>query len=297
MDGTRSGSIDIGFAVEQAIDDLTESWVSSAQASRVVAILRSFTGFCVRGHGMRALSAVTPQVATAFVMAPAAGTSQPASVPLMHLRRLAVRMLFRSARRSNPDVGDPTLDLELAPRSQLTTRPLSDDEVTLCRAAAVWSLNDRRRGAAWALAEATCRTVELGQITVGDVDLANGRVWIHGGKTTTARWGSLTEWGQAQLQARLRAVPREASFPVVYRGQGAAEVGQVSGCIAVRDVLIRAGLGAEPGVRPASVAGWAGSSLRRDGLAIEEVARRLGMASLDRAARFIGWDWKAVAQP
>lgn len=167
----------------------------------------------------------------------------------------------------------------------------------MCRAAAAWSLLDRRRAAAWALAEATCRTVELGRITVGDVDLGNARVWIHDGRTTSARWGCLSEWSQVQVEARLRAVPREASFPLVYGGQGAAEVGQVSGCIAVREVLIRAGLGAEPGVRPASVAGWAGATLLRDGLGIEEVAGRLGMASLDRTARFIGWDWKAVTQP
>jgi hypothetical protein len=28
-----------------------------------------------------------------------------------------------------------------------------------------------------------------------------------------------------------------------------------------------------------------------EGLPIDEVARRLGMASLDRTARFIGFDW------
>jgi integrase/recombinase XerC len=59
----------------------------------------------------------------------------------------------------------------------------------------------------------------------------------------------------------------------------------------VRDVLVRAGLGKEPGVRPASVAGWAGRQILQETGRIDEVARRLGMASLDRTARFIDWSW------
>lgn len=76
--------------------------------------------------------------------------------------------------------------------------------------------------------------------------------------------------------------------PVIYEGDCSADTGQISACIAVRDVLIRAGLAAEPGVRPASVAAWAGQKILHETGQIDEVARRLGMASLDRTARFIG---------
>lgn len=166
-----------------------------------------------------------------------------------------------------------------------------DDEVTLCRAAGAWSLNDRRRAAAWALAEATCRSVEVGQITRGDVDLDLRRVWIHGGKTTTERWGHLSDWGCAQLTRRLDSIGPDPEQLVVYEGADGPATGQISSCIAVRDVLIRAGLGDEPGVRPASVAGGAGNQILRETGRIDEVARRLGMTSLDRTARFIGWSW------
>jgi hypothetical protein len=47
----------------------------------------------------------------------------------------------------------------------------------------------------------------------------------------------------------------------------------------------------EPGVRPASVAGWAGQQILRETGRIDVVAQRLGMGSLDRTARFIDWDW------
>ncbi|MDP1821431.1 MAG: hypothetical protein Q8K58_16250 [Acidimicrobiales bacterium] len=60
------------------------------------------------------------------------------------------------------------------------------------------------------------------------------------------------------------------------------------------DVLRRAGLCGEPDVRPASIAGRAGMQILEESGRIEEVARRLGMRSLDRAARFIGWTWSEV---
>jgi integrase/recombinase XerC len=68
----------------------------------------------------------------------------------------------------------------------------------------------------------------------------------------------------------------------------------VSACVAIEDVLTRAGLAREADVRPASVAGWAGNQILDETGHIDEVARRLGMRSLDRAARFIGFDWNAT---
>jgi hypothetical protein len=48
----------------------------------------------------------------------------------------------------------------------------------------------------------------------------------------------------------------------------------------------------EPDVRPASVAAWAGRRILAETGRIDEVARRLGMVSLDRTARFIAFDWQ-----
>jgi hypothetical protein len=78
---------------------------------------------------------------------------------------------------------------------------------------------------------------------------------------------------------------------IAYEGQGSEESGQVSSCIAVAETLTRAGIGKEPDVRPGSVVAWAGRKVFDETGTIEEVARRLGMRSLDRAARFIGWGW------
>ena len=290
MDRMGGGPDDLRGMVDRAVGELIHGWVSKTQAARVATILCEFARFCDRGYDVMDLAGVSSVVTRAFVLAPSPDGTAP-SVSLMHLRRTALRLLFRSARFLGQSVGDPTLDLHLPPRSQLATRPLVDDEVSLCRAAGAWSLNDRRRAAAWALAEATCRSVEVGQITRGDVDLDGRWVWIHGGKTTTARWGYLTEWGWAQLTQRLDSIGPDPEHLVVYEGSDGPATGQISSCIAVRDVLVRAGLGDEPGVRPASVAGWAGNQILRETGTIDKVARRQGMASLDRTARFIGWSW------
>lgn len=295
MDGTRPDSLHLEHAVERAVDHLAGSWVSALQSDRVASILRSFVGYCRRGHGVHAIGQVTPRLASSFVLAPMADSALPPTVPLMHLRRSAIRLLFRSARQAVPALGDPTLDLVLPRRSPQLTRPLSDDEITLCRAAAAWSLNDGRRAAAWALAEASCRSLELAQTRVRDIDLDSKRVWIHGGKTTSARWGHLSDWGCLHLERRMTSRRTDHNALVVYAGAGPAEIGQISGCAAVRDVLIRSGLGSEPGVRPASVVAWAGATLLTTGTPIDEVARRLGMKSLDRTARFLGWDWDTAA--
>jgi integrase len=271
---------------------LLDSWESPSQAQRVCGILDHFVVFADNGYGLQTPEAVTAEVARAFVMAPSADGTTP-SVSLMHLRRSALRLLFRSLRESGVAVGDPTLDLVLSPRSPLATRPLADDEVVLCRGHALWSLSDQRRAAAWALAEATCRSVEIAQIRMSDLDIEAGRVWVHGGRTTASRWGHLTAWGAGQLKRRIETMPTaDPATRVVYGGSGDSATGQVSASVAIGDVLTRAGLAGEPDVRPASVAAWAGRRILAETGRIDEVARRLGMVSLDRTARFIAFDWQ-----
>jgi len=62
--------------------------------------------------------------------------------------------------------GDPTIDLVLPPRSFLAVRPLTDDEIAVCRSFSLQTLTATRQPAAWALAAATARTSELPHIVV-----------------------------------------------------------------------------------------------------------------------------------
>jgi hypothetical protein len=66
----------------------------------------------------------------------------------------------------------------------------------------------------------------------------------------------------------------------------------VSCCNAIRDVLIRAGLNSEPDVQPPSVAAWAGANALEETGTIDGAALRLGIRSLDAAAKFINFNWR-----
>ncbi len=273
------------------IDALSASRALSVQSlPRVVDLVERFCVFCKGAFGFNSFAAVTAAEAEAFVRAPtSAGDPAPAT---MHLRRSVLRLLFRTARELGLVDSDPILDLALPPRSQLKTRPLTDDEIAVCRAASLHTLTSTRLPAAWALAEATARSAELGHIQVSNVDLEVGRVWLDGSPRTQPRWAPLTGWARTQLSRRIRELGDDAERPVLYSGRvGSDYHRQAASCVAIADTLRRAGLADEPDVRPLSVVAWAGRQVLAETGRIGEVARRLGVRSLDRAAGLISFDW------
>jgi len=292
VDGTRPGCWPSGLEAELEFlcANLVVEAASAGQLARTGRILDRFCRFAAIGHRLGSLAEVTVEVATSFVFAPNGNGSAP-SVSTLHWRRTALRLLFRAGRRAGLVSGDATLDLVLPARSSLSVRPLSDDEVALCRSVAQWSLVGSRRATAWALAEATCRSCEIPHVTAADVDLETGRVLLAGGKVTDPRLGQLTDWGSSQVRARCADLS-DPSTPLVYGGRSPAAAGQVSAAGALVDVLVRAGLHGEPDVRPGSVAAWAGRRVLDETGRIDLAARALGVRSLDRAAGIVGWDWR-----
>lgn len=284
---SRSAALEPAFAnVAVAIE--ASSSLSSQSRPRFVATANRFFAFCRRGYGLGSLDEVTAEIARAFVVASL--EAREPSVATMHLRRAVVRFVFRQARELGLADYDPCVDLVLPPRSSLSARPLTDDEIAVCRSYSLTSLTNTRTPAAWALAEATARTAEIPHIRVRDLDLNDGRVWLHGSCRTVERWARLTPWGVTHLERQM-ATLGSVDAPLVYAAQGSAASGQATSCIAVRDTLVRAGLGGEPDLRPLSVAAWAGRSLLDQTGQIDMVARLLGVRSLDRAARIVAWDW------
>lgn len=273
-------------ALRQRLPELDQ--LTGQTTRRVDEIVGRFETFLARAYGIEVIEAVRAEHAEAFVKAK--GRSGDPSTATMHLRRSALRLFFRFARDLGVISDDPTLDLDLPPRSLLHTRPLDDDEIALGRSFSLHSLKATRHSAAWALAEATARTSELPHITTDNLDLDNSRVWLHGGSKGVARWGLLDEWGVQQLDRRARALRGDKRL--VYRGGGGEESQQASCCNAINDTLIRAGLGSEPDVRPASVPAWKGRLIYGETNSVEEVARRCGIRSLDTAAQFIALDWQ-----
>jgi integrase len=264
-------------------------------AKRLGGLCSHFARYVEGGHDCFSLTDVSPDLVRAFLHAPSAsGDGGAPSVATMHVRRSAVRLLFRLARHLDLVDSDPTLDLVLPPRSSVRQRPLTIDEVIVCRSFSLQTLTETRQPAAWAVAEAAARSAEIPMIRASHIDLEGGTVFIPGGTRSEPRRAPLTEWGLVQLRRRLvtlETIPGDP--PIIYSGRGGPESAQASSCAAIASVLIRAGLGREPDVGAGSVAAWAGAEARQHGMPIHYVAHMLGLRSLDRAASIIGWDWRA----
>lgn len=264
---------------------------SPESTTRINDLIGRFASFAT-ASGISEVDAISPSLVDAFVHSRARDGSAPA-VATMHLRRSSVRILFGEGRKLEVTDRDPTLDIRLPPRSSLHARPLTDDEIELCRSYSVRTLTETRQPAAWAMAEATARSAELAHIWIEHIDLDGDRIWIPGSSKTEARWGALSRWGKVQIERRVRSMERTAPrdrlvCPTARAGVSAT----ASASTAIAATLRRAGLHREADVRPASVAAWAGASAFAAGAPIAEVAHMLGIRSLDRTATFIGYDWR-----
>jgi integrase len=280
-----------GACVDLAIRELVcEKDLSLQTLVRIEALMRQFASFLERGFGLHDLSAVTSELVAQFVFAPDANAGGP-TASTMHFRRWAVRSLFRILRSEGLDVRDPTLDLVLPGRAGPGEwRPLEDDEVDLCRAACL-GVKRGDASVAWALAEATARTGELPHVRRSDVDLDHAVVRLAGTRRVAPRRGHLSPWGSAQLQRVLSDRPGAPDDLLLSYGDPESALAQSSAVGVISRTLRRAGLGDASDVRPSSIPAWAGRIIFEETGQIHLVASRLGFRSLDRAARFIGWEW------
>lgn len=244
--------------------------------------------------GVASFAAATPVDCAEFITAPGRQGRRPA-VATQHFRRATLRALYRQLRLLGLAGGDPTLDLAVARRPPSTARPLTDDEIRLCRAhtTTVTDVHGGRRAAAWALAEVGATTGEIPQVTVDDLDHPTkpGHVRLPGGRGIASRRVPLTAWGATALSRHLARWPHQPGDRLTYRGSG-GKTGSNSplarSCQQVVAVIAAAGLGDEPGVRPASVRHWAGRHAYDQGATLADVAHLLGLPSLDTTARRIG---------
>jgi integrase/recombinase XerC len=223
--------------------------LSDQSERRLLDVIGRFLRYVDRA-GIDCLGDVSPDLAREFVLARSGRTNVAPSLATSHLRRSAVRLLFRVLRQLSLVEHDPTLDLALPPRSSLQARPLTDDEIALGRSFSLNSMGESRRPASWALAEASARTSEIPNICVRDLDLDAGRVWLAGSTKVEPRWARLTTWGARALERRLETVGSDPDAPLIYEGRGSPESRQASACDAIGETLRRAGLAGEPDVRP-----------------------------------------------
>ncbi|MFE9060928.1 hypothetical protein [Streptomyces violaceusniger] len=277
--------------------------MSEQTLSRFGQLLRRFEAFAaVRGAPL--LADVDAAIAAQFIDAHGRTRHRhvaPASLSTRHLRRSVLRMYFATARRLALTDTDPTRDIDLPARLCGATRPLDEAEAVELRRAAQFTERPTRHAAAAALALAGGFSGEIGHIGPRDLDLTSARVWMHSSTKTQPRWCPLDAWAAQVLTARAHHIlttppPDEPSHPLrlaVSSRNGTDEQIQARVCVALRDVLKRIGLGADPAVRPASITAYAGWETFNATGRIEAAARHLGMTSLDSTAALIGYQWRA----
>lgn len=299
------GAAAAGPALAEGWSSVLASWRSDqVLAPQSGARLEEIGGrFVARLHqsGRRTWDEVSGGDCAAFVAARTRSGTAP-SPATQHLRRSTVRTIFRTLRGVGALTGDPTLDLQLPPRRRQTYRPLTDDEVMLCRATSRLGESgpaSLRRAVAWALGEATAASSEISGVRLGDLDNPQdpATVQSHRSRRYAARRGELSPWGRLVLgrhARRLLARGADCATLLAYSGTGPGGqyLAQASVCTQVTKVMELAGLRDDPAVRARSLRGWAGQSLYRSGMPLEQVAVRLGCNSLDAAATEIGLQWK-----
>lgn len=185
---------------------------------------------------------------------------------------------------------DPTLDVQLPDKKRGAVRPLTTEEVELCRAAAPATLVATREPAAWALLETGGSTSEIGNVRFRDLDLDSG-VALLGARTEVERIVPLSAWGANQL--RRCQVPSLDSWVLVGTHDADRNGRRTRATELARNVIRRAGV-AGPEVGARSVTAWVGAQVLAETGRIEAAARRLGFASLDATSRLIGHDWRST---
>jgi integrase len=282
-----------GSLPPKALADLVVSHLAEREAMapisliRVADLARGFGNY-LAAAGVVSADDIGEAHASAFVRSLTRSKTEP-SVATMHLRRTALRIFFREAKALGALSVDPTASIPLPARSYSDLRPLTDGEIARCRSFAEKMEGETRYATAWALAEATARVAELGAVRARDLDLGRGQVWISGSTNTDARWSQLTDWGVDQLRRVLmsKSKPPPDGSLLMPGGTSRASVHEL-----VASTLRQSGLAKSPGVRPNSIPAWRGVTELANGASIDEVAVLLGMRSLDRAATFIGFDWR-----
>lgn len=290
-------------SLDTALQAVTGAWIAdgalSAQTLDKFGLLaRRFVRFAA-AHNVTTLAAVDRALVAKFVAAKGLtrqGVVSEAAIATMHNRRATLRAFYRTARRLQLTLDDPTIDVTIPARASSARRPLTDDEAALVRLFAEHA-TPTRHAATVALLLAGATTAELGHLTAADLDRRSATVRVHGSSKHRPRTLPLDAWSLRVLGERAdhltRRLPASSPSPVLCTGAGGSEAHkQARVCVNVREILTRAGLSDDSGIKPASLTAYAARREFDRTQRIEAAARLIGSSSLDTTAAHIGYHWQ-----
>ena len=248
--GARTASVPAApVPFSAALRDVFAHWAAGGQhteqtlARMTETVLRFQRRLAATGRG--SFAEVQPSDVRGFVLSQTRYGTAP-EVPTQHARRTAVRTLFRALRHLGLVIVDPTVDLRLPPRGLRAARPLTDDEVVLCRASAQVGIGARTpvRAVVWALGETGAVSSEITQVRLQDLDSTAQPTGVHlrGTRRHDPRDGLLSAWGAQVVARRSAALLRAGAPPTVLVAYGGAAHRRSQGAgghrNALREVLV-----------------------------------------------------------
>ncbi|MEU4358832.1 hypothetical protein [Streptomyces virginiae] len=242
---------------------------------------------------------ITPALAEAFVNAPGRNRrgiviETPAG-GTQRQRRSGVVSLFAHSRAPGLTKAAPLVDSRPIPRSPRgPSADLQPQEIARLQFHSERGMPATRHSALLALLLAGLSSAETGAASTTDLDLTNGTVHTQGATHTLARTCPLDAWGIHVLTLRTAYLDAKRPGPhcLVASAGSSPSVVQSSVGAGFSEIARRSGLSTMARkVEPRDVTRYIARQILNETGQLSEVARRLGLSSLDVAAGLADLQW------
>ncbi|MFD5969914.1 hypothetical protein ACFWGR_27485 [Streptomyces sp. NPDC060311] len=292
--------------IRQALLEVSRQWLQQAAdgdmaietADLYIQISERFDVFA-DAHGIHRMDDVTGQLAERFIGAP--GRDRRDNITLVpknstrRQRRSALASLFAHARALGMTQAAPLLDSPPIPRPPRSAgAELADTEIETLQFHSERGMPATRHAALLALLLSGLTSAETAQATTCDLDLTQATVTTEGSTYTRPRTCSLSPW--AVFVLRLRAdyliEHRPGQHHLVTSGSSSRYTAQASVGAGFNEIARRSGLATTARkVEPRDITRYVARQVLLETGQVSEVARRLGLSSLDSAAGLAGLAW------
>lgn len=255
-------------------------------------------------HDVHQMDDVTGQLTDSFMTAP--GRDRHNNINLVpkdstrRQRRCALASLFAHARALGLTQAVPLLDSPPIPRPPRSTgAELTSDEIETLQFHSERGMPATRHAALLGLLLSGLTSAETAQTTAGDLDLAEACVTTGGSTRTNPRTCPLSPWAAHALQLRSRYLGehRPAQHRLV-TDSSTRYAAQASVGAGFNEIARRSGLATTVRkVEPRDITRYVARQVLLESGQISEVARRLGLSSLDNAADLAALAWNTGEAP
>ena len=295
------------ITIEDAFDAVTLHWSSMALTGELspqtvqlfTRLTKDFRAFA-HLHGITRLDEIPPRLVRAFEDAPGFDRRANRQITIKDTtrrqRRAAVARFLTDARALHFTAHHPLMDsppIARTPRRQ--GHPPTDADIDALRFHAGYGAPRARYAALLALLLTGQSSAEIARATSADHDPETGTITTDGSTHTLARTSALDRWSARAVTDRVLYLQRTRG-PGPHRLATDAAPGrnaQASIGAGFSIIAHRAGLSTRRNpVRMRDVTAWYGRMILARTGSLPEVARALGLTSLDSAAAAIGHPWQ-----